>query len=152
MLIVDEPEAFLGSTGYLLARVGSESRRSWARMLVDRGLTPHHFAVLMALDQRGATSQQELSRLVGIDPRNAVPVIDVLERRGLIDRGVDTADRRRHAVSLTPTGRATLDELRQAGDQMEREFLSGLSPSERRTLHGLLRKLLAGLQVWSLFA
>src|SRR5215467_5585262 len=131
MLIMDEPEAFLGSTGYLLARVGAESRRSWARMLVDRGLTPHHFAVLMTLDQRGPTSQQELSRLVGIDPRNAVPVIDVLERRGLIARGVDAADRRRHAVSLTPTGRTTVEELGEAGDQLEREFLSALSASER---------------------
>jgi MarR family transcriptional regulator, lower aerobic nicotinate degradation pathway regulator len=147
MLIVDEPEALLGSTGYLLARVGMESRRSWGRMLVERGLTPHHYAVLMALDQRGAISQQELSRLVGIDPRNAVPVIDALERRDLIARGVDTADRRRHAVRLTPTGRTTLDELRQAGDQLEREFLSGLSASEQRTLHALLRKLLAGLGV-----
>jgi DNA-binding MarR family transcriptional regulator len=143
MRIVEEPEEFLGSTGYMLARVGTESRRSWARMLVDQGLTPHHFGVLMALGQRGSTSQQDLSRVIGIDPRNAVPVIDALEQRGLIERAVDTADRRRHAVSLTAAGRATLEDLRGAGDQLEREFLSALSSSEQATLHRLLRKLFA---------
>jgi DNA-binding MarR family transcriptional regulator len=140
-----EPEELHTSTGYLLARVGVESRRAWARMLVDRGMTPHHFGVLMALDQRGPTSQQQLSRLVGIDPRNAVPVIDLLEERGLIARGVEASDRRRHAVSLTDAGRLALDELRRAGDQLEREFLSELSPAEQVTLHALLRKLFAGM-------
>jgi DNA-binding MarR family transcriptional regulator len=145
MSIMQEPEELRSSTGYLLARVGMESRRAWGRMLVDRGLTPHHFGVLMALDHRGPVSQQELSQLIGIDPRNAVPLVDLLEKRGLIARGVDASDRRRRAVSLTEPGRTALDELRRAGQEVERRFLGGLSPSEQATLHELLRKLLAGI-------
>src|SRR5215216_617543 len=33
-----EPADLLASTGYLLARLGAESRRRWARMLADHGL------------------------------------------------------------------------------------------------------------------
>lgn len=141
---VREPEELRTSTGYLLARVGMESRRAWARMLADHGLTPHHYGVMIALDQSGTTSQQRLSRLIGIDPRNAVPIIDLLEQRGLISRRVEAADRRRHAVCLTDAGRSELDELRLAGDRLESAFLGPLSPAERATLHSLLARLLPG--------
>jgi len=133
------------STGYLLAWVGAESRRRWSRMLLDRDLTPHHFGVLMSLEQLGAASQQQLSRLVGVDPRNAVPLIDLLEERGLIARAPDPEDRRRYAVSLTTTGRSTLTELRHAADEVEVEMLKHLDPAERRCLHDALTKLFTEL-------
>src|SRR5712692_7522479 len=84
-----EPGSFLSSTGYLLAHIGRESRRLWAQMLVEQGLTPHQFAVLSSLGNLGTTSQQHLCRRVGVDPRNAVSVFDLLQERGLIERGPD---------------------------------------------------------------
>jgi len=129
------------STGYLLSWVGAESRRRWGRMLVERDLSPHHFGVLMSLEQLGAASQQQLSRLVGVGPRNAVPLIDLLEDRRLIARAPDPEDRRRHAVSLTAEGRSTLTELRHAADQVEDEMLKHLDAAERRSLHDALSKL-----------
>ena len=86
---------------------------------------------------------QRLSRAVGVDPRNAVPVIDQLERRNLVERRPDRADRRRHAIALTPAGRAAIEELRLAGEEVELELLDCLSESERAGLHQALRKLLA---------
>jgi DNA-binding MarR family transcriptional regulator len=140
--VTQEPPQLLASTGYLLARVGAESRRRWARMLAEHQLTPHHFGMLMVLDQVGATSQQQLSRAVGIDPRNAVPVIDALQQRNLVARQPDPTDRRRHAVALTPAGRIALDELRRAGDEVEEQFLDCLTAAERAAMHRTLRKLL----------
>jgi len=139
------PVGLQASTGYLLAWVGAESRRRWARMLLERDLTPHHFGVLMSLEQLGAASQQHLSRLVGIDPRNAVPLIDLLEDRGLIARAPDPEDRRRHAVSLTTTGRSILTELRHAADEVEDQMLKHLDAAERRSLHDALTKLFTEL-------
>jgi MarR family transcriptional regulator, lower aerobic nicotinate degradation pathway regulator len=135
----------LDSTGYLLARVGAGSRRLWARMLAAHDLTPHHFGILMVLDQVGTATQQQLSRAVGIDPRNAVPVIDALQQRDLVRREPDPADRRRHAVGLTAAGRAAVRELRRSGEQVEAQLLDVLSPAERGALHRTLRKLLAAL-------
>jgi len=117
----------------------------WARMLAEHELTPHHFGMLMVLDQVGAASQQQLSRAVGIDPRNAVPVIDALQRRNLVERQPDPTDRRRHAVALTTAGRAALDDLRRAGDEVEEQLLDCLTPAERAALHRTLHKLLAVL-------
>ncbi len=131
----------LASTGYLLARLGMESRRIWAQMLGEHGLTPHQFGVLMALAQLGAASQQQVSRAVGVDPRNAVPIVDGLEQRGLLERRPDPADRRRHAITLTTAGQATIGQLRQAGDELENRFLAGLTDEERAGLHATLSKL-----------
>jgi DNA-binding MarR family transcriptional regulator len=135
----------LASTGYLLARVGAESRRMWARMLAEHDLTPHHFGMLMVLDQSGAETQQQLSRAVGVDPRNAVGVIDALERRGFVERQPDPADRRRHAVALTSAGRAAIRDLRRAGERVEERLLDCLTSTERAGLHRTLGKLLRAL-------
>jgi DNA-binding MarR family transcriptional regulator len=133
-----EPADLRSSTGYLLARLGAESRRRWARMLADHGLTPHHFGVLMTLDHLGTAHQRRLSELVGVDPRNAVPILDLLHQRGLIERTGDPADRRRRAVRLTPAGQRLLNQLRQAADAVEADMLKGLDDQQRATLHRLL--------------
>lgn len=113
----------------------------WSRMLAERELTPHQFGVLMALDAIGETYQQKLSAFVGIDPRNAVPVIDGLRERDLLERTSDPSDRRRHLLRLTLAGTALVDKLRDAGDEIEGELLSGLTAREQATLHRLLHKL-----------
>jgi DNA-binding MarR family transcriptional regulator len=133
-----EPADLRSSTGYLLARLGAESRRRWARMLADHGLTPHHFGMLMTLDQLGMAHQRRLSELVGIDPRNAVPLIDLLQQRGLIQRTDDPADRRRRAIRLTPAGQTMLNDLRQAADAIEHDMLKDLDDHQQAILHRLL--------------
>ncbi len=135
------PTGLQASSGYLLTRLGAESRRRWARMLSERGLTPHHYGVLMTLDDLRVTCQQRLSRAIGVDPRNAVPVVDHLQRRGLIKRTRDPADRRRHAIALTDEGRTAVAELRRSAEAIEREMLQGLTADERSALHRLLHKL-----------
>jgi DNA-binding MarR family transcriptional regulator len=137
---VDEPPELNSSTGFLLARLGAESRRRWARLLSERGLTPYHFGVLMALDQDGETHQQRLSTAIGVDPRNAVPIFDTLEARKLITRTSDQTDRRKRTVAITAAGRATVEELRRTGAMLDHDLLAGLTDNQRTTLHRLLLK------------
>jgi DNA-binding MarR family transcriptional regulator len=134
--------ALRASTGYLLARLGAESRRRWASMLAEHGLTPHHFATLMVLEHERSTHQQRLSELIGVDPRNTLPVVDLLHRRGLVERRTDPADRRRHALTLTPAGQDLLRTLRHDGEAVEADLLAGITERERATLHRILDKLL----------
>lgn len=135
--------SFEGGTGFLLSRTGSLARRRWARMLADRGLTPHHYGMLMALEERGPVGQHQLAELVGIDPRNAVPVIDVLADRGLLIRDVHPTDRRRRVLALTDPGHKVVADLTQTGAEIEDRFLRALSEADQRTLHNMLLALLA---------
>src|SRR5712692_2616515 len=90
-----EPRVLLASTGYLLARVGSESRRRFVLALEERDLTLAQYGVLMILGELKTGPQRELADAAGIDPRNLVPILDELENRRLIRRGSDANDRRR---------------------------------------------------------
>src|SRR5215471_3671033 len=128
-------EGLNASPGYLLARVGAESRRLWTQALASSDLRPAHFGVLMTLGNVPTASQRQLGEAIGVDPRNLVAVIDELEGRGLLQRTLETGDRRRHAVRLTAAGRAKLAELRRNGEAAERDLLVALDAQERRQLH-----------------
>ncbi|MDQ6840710.1 MAG: MarR family winged helix-turn-helix transcriptional regulator [Actinomycetota bacterium] len=136
--------AFEGGTAYLLSRAGAAARRSWARMLTERGLTTHHYGVLMALAELGPTGQQQLCEVIGIDQRNAVPVIDVLVERDLLVRDTDPADRRRRVLVLAPAGQEVVIDLTATGDALERDFLRALDATQQQQLHLMLVALLSG--------
>lgn len=112
-------------------------------MLTDRDLTPHHYGILMTLDEAGPTGQQRLSTLIGIDPRNLVPIIDGLADRGLLARQVDPDDRRRRVLALTDSGCAMVTDLSETGAMMEQQFLRALAPADQAALHKMLLTLLA---------
>jgi DNA-binding MarR family transcriptional regulator len=144
--MVSRPDFGLeASPGYLLARIGTESRRRWSQGLATLGLRTAHFAALMTLAALGSVSQRRLGQAIGIDPRNLVQVIDQLEEQGLVERAADPGDRRRHAVRLTPAGQAALGELRRVGAEAEASLLAPLDERERARLQRLLLKLLPTL-------
>ena len=140
------PAALRASLGFLLSRVGGESRRRFARTLLAWEIGPTHYAVLVVLAELGVASQRELSGIVGVDPRNLVAVVDLLEGRGWITRGAHPGDRRRRAVRLTEAGRDELGRMRAASDAAEEELLAALNGAERATLHALLSRLLPTVQ------
>ena len=142
MTVPSEPQELLESTGYLLARAGSESRRRFVEALARQDLTLAAYSVLMILGAAKSTTQRELAGAVGIDPRNLVPILDDLQARGLITRDANPADRRHHAVKLTASGRTRLARLAEVGAEAERRLLEPLSASERKQLGSLLAKLL----------
>ncbi len=129
---------FEGGTSFLLTTCGSEVRKRWARVLSDHGLTPHHFALLEVLDHVGGASQKELASAVGIDPRNAPPLLDLLDSRDLITRADSTLDRRRHVIEITSLGRSIVGLLRTTGMEVENEYFAPLAPHERQELRRLL--------------
>jgi DNA-binding MarR family transcriptional regulator len=127
---------------YLMAKTGSLARQRWAGMLADLKVSPSQYGVLMALGEAGPLGQQHLAELVGVDPRNAVPIIDSLAEQGLVHREVDPADRRRRVLDLTARGREVVGELASVGAEIERDLLSPLTPAEQATLRSMLLALL----------
>ncbi len=135
---------FLDSTWYLLAKTGSLAHQRWAAMLADFDVNPSHYKVLMTLSETGPVGQQRLAELIGVDPRNTVPIVESLVERGLIDREVDPADRRRRVLDLTATGRGIARELASVGTEIERDILRPLSPADQARLRDMMLAILDG--------
>ncbi len=134
--------SFQDGNWYLMAKTGSLARQRWAGMLAQLKVSPSQYGVLMALGEVGPLGQQRLAELVGVDPRNAVPIIDALAEQDLVRREVDPVDRRRRVLDLTAKGRRVVGDLASVGAEIERDLLSPLTPAEQATLRRMLLALL----------
>ena len=133
--------SFQSGTGYLLGKVGAVARQRWTATLAQTGVSPNQFLVLMALAETGPVCQQFLAGVIGIDPRNIVPILDSLEARGLVSRETDPADRRRRLIELTGA-RRIVAELSTLGAQTERELLAPVPQADQESLRRILRSVL----------
>lgn len=101
----DRPE--LGAMAMLLGRRLLAMEQP---ILARHGVTMWAYIVLSALRERPMRTQAALAASIGADKTRLIPVLDELQRRGLIEREPDPADRRVRLLRLTAAGR----ELRQA--------------------------------------
>ncbi|MFJ1706303.1 MarR family winged helix-turn-helix transcriptional regulator [Kitasatospora sp. NPDC088346] len=100
-----------------------------ATELVDLDLTASEINALANLaDGRGRTVSQ-LGAAVGTRPTTLTGVLDRLERRGHITRGVRAGDRRSVLIELTGSGRAAADLIGRTLADLEHRALDGL-PAE----------------------
>ena len=104
-------------------------------------LTPQQFAALAMISQCGEVSQNQLGRLVAMDPATTQGVVRRLADRGLVVAGPDASDRRRHVWELTAAGRRVLRKLIPDARSISEQTLAPLSASERRTLLRLLARI-----------
>jgi DNA-binding MarR family transcriptional regulator len=135
------PEPLASAPGFLLSWNGQRIAHKFAMAMETLGLRPQHFGVMTLIEGHPGCAQQELVAGSLIDPSSMVAVIDELEQMGLAERRRHPADRRKHAVHLTPQGRQTLRRARAVAGRMAEEIFAPLDGQERETLRILLRKL-----------
>jgi DNA-binding MarR family transcriptional regulator len=130
--------AFQRGNWYLLYKAGALARQRWSAMLAQLNVSPGQYGALMALGEAGRVGQHRLAELIGVDPRNAVPIIDALAEQGLVSRDVDPSDRRRRVLQLTATGRAVAGNLASVAAEIETDLLRPLAPDEQASLRRML--------------
>ena len=104
-------------------------------------LRGYHYRLLAALEEFGPASQATLGRGTGIDRSDVTAALVELEERGLVQRSVNPADRRRNVVSITAAGTARLEELDAVVDTIQERLLAPLSAEERRQFVTLIRRI-----------
>ena len=115
----------------------------------QQGLQPGWFDLLAALRRSGKPFELNPTQLMAATMLSSGGVtkrLDRLAQAGLIERRPDPGDRRGTLVRLTPAGRAAIDKTLEAHVVNEDRLLRPLSATQRRTLDGLLRTLLAELE------
>ncbi|GAB3228308.1 hypothetical protein GCM10027586_14080 [Kineococcus gypseus] len=108
--------------------------------LAAQELHPVQFGVLAQLDIAGAVSQADLARAVHLRPQSVAPLLDGLERRGLLARTGDRVRGRRNPVEITDAGRAVLRAAWAIATSSNDLGDAGLSAAESSELNGLLLK------------
>jgi DNA-binding MarR family transcriptional regulator len=134
------------------------ARISLAERLIDEqmkkacsefGLERWGFDVLVTLRRQGEPYQLTPTQLYNSLLRTSGAItnrIDRLEEAGFVKRLQDPNDRRGTLVALTAKGLKTIEAAVDAHLVMEERMVATLSSADRKTLAGLLRRLLANLE------
>lgn len=133
-----------GRPGYLLHKSALLLAEDAEEALAEVGMRFREFFVLAALASGPELSQQDLSRLLNLDPTTVVAVIDDLERRKHVERRRNPQDRRRYILVLTDSGRKSLAAADRVASRIEQQFFGALTAEERRVLHTMLGRVMAG--------
>ncbi len=126
--------------GYQLRLAQVALFRDFERTVGDLGISPGRVGVLVLVDANPGLTQSRLAKAVGLDRSTLVPVLDDLERRGLLERRQGT-DRRTNGLWLTPPGKKFLARIKRRIVAHERRIVGDMSAKEREQLVSLLARL-----------
>ena len=111
------------------------------------GITRARWTILSRLWREEATTQAQLAQRLRVDAAAITRQVKQLEREGLVVRWPDPQDNRFTVVSLTPSGRRFVEDLRSERDAFEAIVTTGLSQGDvavmRRSLDRIRENLRA---------
>ncbi len=100
-------------------------------VLLAHDISMWGYIVLTALAEQPVRTQAALAQAINADKSRIIGVLDDLQRRGLIKRQPDAADRRVHLLSLTPAGDRLRQSVEAAIRASEEEMLAAVPAGDR---------------------
>lgn len=123
-----------------LHRAVNKLDRMTGRLLKPYDLTIGQFAVLEALYHKGAMTVGEVKERI-LSSSGTIPlIIGNLEKRGLLIRSQDDADRRRFILCITDEGKRLMEEVYPLNEAMITEELAIYDKGELLKLSELLKR------------
>uniref|UniRef100_A0A9E8CT30 MarR family winged helix-turn-helix transcriptional regulator n=1 Tax=Bosea sp. NBC_00436 TaxID=2969620 RepID=A0A9E8CT30_9HYPH len=105
------------------------------------GLNIRELRVLRAIGDQPGLSSRTLSEATFIEQTMVSKHLRKLVDAGFVQRELESADARRVALCLTTQGEAIRQEADRLGEEMERDFLSVLTPEELARFNRYIEKL-----------
>lgn len=133
-------------TTYLIKQVELAVRAELDRTVRHSGVTTLQYTALSVLHRSGPLSSAGLARRSFVSPQAANEMVGALERKGLVSRRPDPANRRILLIALTGQGLAVLAACDAEVDRLEQKLLAPMAPADATTLRRLLETCLASLR------
>lgn len=103
----------------------------FAAQLGELGLGFAQLAALYAIDGTATLTVADLAEQIGRSPSATSRLVSALERRGLVERREEVADRRQRQLDVTPAGRSLLAQIDGARAEQFLAVVRPLPASER---------------------
>lgn len=137
-------------TRFLESLIGYNARRAaliiieqFIQQMAEHELRPVSFSVLSIIQHNPGITSSQLCATLGILPPNLVALLKPLQKRAWIERHPHPHDGRAMALHLTATGKTIMTTAERKATALELQATSKLSPSERKNLLRLLKKVYA---------
>ncbi|MFI7107068.1 MarR family winged helix-turn-helix transcriptional regulator [Nonomuraea sp. NPDC050227] len=123
---------------YAVKRLELAIRSRLDEMLRGAAVTTPQYTALTVLQHKDGVTAAQLARDSFVTPQAMADVIGALDRRHLIRRSPNPANKRELLLYLTDEGRALLDAHAEAAAELEDRMISGLSPEQADTFRTAL--------------
>ena len=108
---------------------------------INVSITPHHFEIIRLLEEEGTLHISEIGENLQIAKAQMTQLIDKLEDLDLINKEIDSADRRIINITLSDYGKTILKEHKNSLMTAVRDSMSHLTDEDLEGLSDSLRKL-----------
>lgn len=105
------------------------------------GLSGGQWKVILVLSVQNGLSQKDLAERIFVDSTTLVPIIDGMERKGLVERKIDPKDRRNNNVFLTAKSESFVDPITEIVLRMRKIFFKDISESDLEFTKNTLKKI-----------
>jgi MarR family transcriptional regulator, lower aerobic nicotinate degradation pathway regulator len=126
---------------YLIRRMHQTADALYLEEAGPYDVTSVQMACLRTIEARPGIDQLRLARALKLDRTTIAGVVVRLQKKKLISRERDKADRRSILLYPTAAGRELLTSLLPAVDRAQRRMLAPLQPAERRMLLDLMARI-----------
>lgn len=109
---------------------------------IPKQFKPPCIGLIHGIGLMSPVSQKELSNWMGVDPSDAVSMIDQLETSGHVLRTRDVNDRRKQLLSLTKKGEELRKKLSIIANDVIDETFAPLNEKELETFRKLLERVI----------
>ncbi len=130
----------LGMLVFLTSK--SLERLAEAEMKKRLGLTGSKWKIILALNLSDDLSQKELAEKIYVDGSTLVPIIDRMERDGLVERRQDQNDRRNNRIFLTKKSESVVNSIIEIILELRKIIYKGLSQEELESAKKILKKII----------
>jgi DNA-binding MarR family transcriptional regulator len=130
---------------YAVKQVELAVRSHIDELVKPAGITALQYTALTVLRRRDGLSSAQLARNSFVTAQSMADLVTTLERRGLITRRRDPANRRVLLISLSKAGHELLASVDEPVNALEERMLSGLTAQQRRDFEMCLNQCRAAL-------
>ena len=128
--------------GMLVNILNCKLKKQMASVFKANGinLTAEQFLVMDALWNQGEMTQQTIAYIIQKDKNSVTQFIDNLEKKGLVQRSVDAADRRVNNIKLSKEGKAMKDNTKAVAIEAFNRIVEGIPEADLQTFVEVLNR------------
>jgi MarR family transcriptional regulator for hemolysin len=105
------------------------------------GLSGGQWKVILVLSIQNGLAQKDLAERIFVDGTTLVPIIDGMEKKGLVERKTDPKDRRNNNVFLTAKSEPFVDPIIEIVLRMRKIFFKNISEDDLEFTRNTLKKI-----------
>src|ERR671939_844795 len=133
---------FENSIGFIVNRAARSFVKALDLELHDKvGVTVGQWKVIVMLVKQNGLTQKETADKLGLESPTLIPIIDKMEKEGLIIRKVDPSDRRNNRIYRTEKADALWDKMMECASKVRRVAIKDIPEEDINVMTTVLNKI-----------